>query len=258
MIDYLDLAKKAAKEAGEVHKKYFGTKITAKAKSSPFDLVTVADIEAEKRIVAVLRDSCPDHNILAEEEIYPATGSDLTWIIDPLDGTNNFAYGIPIFCVSIALARAKDVILGVVYDVNRDELFCAEKGKGAFLNDRPISVSPIDKLEKSMLATGFYYDRADDMSGTLEWIKKFFLRHITGIRRLGAAALDLSYVGCGRFTGFWEFNLSPWDFAAGKIIIEEAGGKITDRRGQAVDPVKSGFVVASNGKIHATMLDILR
>ncbi|MEE8359486.1 MAG: inositol monophosphatase family protein, partial [Candidatus Omnitrophota bacterium] len=154
--------------------------------------------------------------------------------------------------------RGQEILIGAIYDVNRDELFWAEKGKGAFLNNKRISVSPIDDIKKSMLVTGFYYNRGDEMLKNLECIKRFFLKHVTGIRQFGAAALDLSYVACGRFTGFWEFNLSPWDFAAGKIIIEEAGGIITRKGGEAVNPVESSFIVASNGKIHSQMLEVLK
>jgi myo-inositol-1(or 4)-monophosphatase len=258
MSSYADIATKAAREAGKIHKKHFQTNLTTETKSASFDLVTEADLESEKKIISTVRRYFPDHNFLAEEGRYEKRDSEYTWIIDPLDGTNNFVYGLPIFCTSIALLKGPEVVLGVIYDVSRDELFRAEKGGGAFLNNKKLSVSAVDTLQRSMLVTGFYYDRGIEMVETLEWIKKFFFKRITGLRRLGAAALDLCYVACGRVTGFWEFVLSPWDFAAGKIIVEEAGGRITGRHGEDVDVKKNSFVVASNGKIHAAMLDVLK
>ena len=256
-MDYLALATTAAKEAGKIHLKYFQSDITIEEKSSSFDLLTVADLESEKAIVSLIKKQFPDHNILAEENKYPVTDSEFQWIIDPLDGTNNFACGLPIFCCSIALAKDNKVILGVIYDATRDEMFVAQKGKGAFLNDKKISVSSTDTLRKSILITGFYYSRAGEMVDTLENIKRFFNEPITGIRRLGAAALDLCYIASARATGFWEFSLSPWDFAAGKLIVEEAGGRVTDKSGDPESVDKSSYIVASNGKIHDAMLSIL-
>lgn len=256
-MDYLEIAVSAAKEAGKIHKKYFQQDIQAEEKEASFDLVTIADIESEKAIISLIRQYFPDHNFLAEEEKYSQTASEFTWIIDPLDGTNNFACKLPIFCVSIALMRKQELILGVIYDVTRDELFYARKGKGAFLNGKKIQVNSADTLQKSLLITGFYYDRGKEMIETLENIKKFFQNHIIGIRRLGAAALDLCYVACGRAAGFWEFELNPWDFAAGKLIVEEAGGRVTGRYGEDVNVTKKSFIVASNGKIHEMMLAVL-
>jgi myo-inositol-1(or 4)-monophosphatase len=257
-MSYLDVAIVAAKRAGRIHKKYFQTDIQVDVKSSPFDLVTTADLEAEKEIVSSLKSAFADHNFLAEENKYPKTNSEFTWVIDPLDGTNNFAAGLPIFCVSIGLVRDGQILVGVIYDSTRDELFCAEKSKGAFLNGRRIRVSSKASLSESVLITGFYYDRGEEMSQTLENIRKFFLNPVTGLRRLGAAALDLAYIASGRASGFWEFCLSPWDFTAGKLMVEEAGGKVTDRLGKDVDISKKSYIVASNGKIHDQMLAILK
>jgi len=257
-VNYLDLAIRAAREAGKIHLKYFHTEIAIEEKSSSFDLLTVADIESEKAIVSAIKNNFSDHNILAEEAKYEKTDSEFTWIIDPLDGTNNFASGLPIFCVSIALAKANELIAGVVYDPTRDELFCAQKGEGAFLNGKPIHVTQQADLTQALLITGFYYDRGKEMKKTLDDIQKFFKCRIVGLRRLGAAALDLCYVASGRASGFWEFILSPWDFAAGKLLIEEAGGKVTNKEGQDFSIYKPSFVVASNGKIHASMLSILK
>jgi len=257
-MNYLDLAILAAKAAGKIHKKYFKSGIRIEEKTNSFDLVTNADLEAEEKIVSLIKENFPDHNFLAEEGKYQKTDSSYTWVIDPLDGTNNFSSGLPIFCVSIALMHEAEVIIGVIYDVMRDELFSAEKGKGAYLNKEKIKVSSVDELKQALLITGFYYDRGSDMLECLEHIKRFFLKNILGLRRLGAAALDLCYVACGRVSGFWEFKLSPWDFSAGKLIVEEAGGKVTGRQGEAVSCLRNSFIVASNSKIHEKMLEVLK
>jgi len=256
-MNYLKVAIKAAKQAGKIHKKYFNTDLKVETKSTPFDLLTIADKEAEKSIVNLIKKYFPEHNFLAEEYTYDKTGSEYTWIIDPLDGTNNFASGMPIFAVSIALMKNNEVIVGVIYDAMRNELFFAEKGCGAFLNKKPIRVSSAGSLDKSLIITGFYYSRGEEMIETLDTIKRFFLKKIMGLRRLGAASLDLCYIACGRASGFWEFELSPWDFAAGKLLIEEAGGKVTGKRGEKIFSNEKSFVVASDGKIHEQMLAVL-
>ncbi|MDP8229878.1 MAG: inositol monophosphatase family protein [Candidatus Gorgyraea atricola] len=258
MISHLNLAIKAARKAGKIHKKYFGCKGGIKIKSSSFDLVTRADIEGERAVVSLIKKYFPQHNFIAEEEKYARTDSEYTWIIDPLDGTNNFSCGLPIFCVSIALTKGNETILGVVYDVMRNELFYAEKGRGAFLNRESIKVNSADSFEKSLLITGFYYNRAESMVETLGNIKEFFFKRILGLRRFGAAALDLCNVACGRAAGFWEFELSPWDFAAGRLIVEEAGGKVTGRHGEEIDTQKKSYIVASNRKIHEKILEVLK
>jgi len=257
-MNYLDVAIKAAKEAGRIHRRYFQGSFKVRTKSASFDLLTVADTEAEKAIVSLIRRYFAEHNFFAEEYRYTKTKSEYTWIIDPLDGTNNFASGLPIFCASVALMHKNQICVGAVYDVMRDELFYAQKGKGAFLNGRRIRVNSVNTLRESLLITGFYYSRSKEMVQTLATIKRFFLRHILGLRRLGAAALDLCYVACGRAAGFWEFELSPWDFAAGKLLIEEAGGKVTGECGEEVPLTKKYFIVASNAKIHSKMLAIIR
>ncbi|RLC35400.1 MAG: inositol monophosphatase [Candidatus Nealsonbacteria bacterium] len=256
-MTYLKVAVKAAKKAGEIHKKYFNKGFKVKTKTSSFDLLTVADTESEKAIVSIIKKYFPEHNILAEEYKYEKTKSEYTWIIDPLDGTNNFASGLPIFCASVALARNDEVIAGVVYDVSRNELFYAQKNKGAFLNGKRIHVAGIKNLKRALLITGFYYSRGDEMIQTLNTIKRFFLKRIMGLRRLGAAALDLCYIACGRASGFWEFELSPWDFAAGKLLVEEAGGKVSGKNAEKVPLKKKYYIVASNGKIHRQMLETI-
>ena len=256
-MNYLDIAVKAAREAGKIHLKYFQSDILVEEKTSSFDLLTVADLESEKAVVSTIRENFPDHNFLAEESKYEKTDSQFSWIIDPLDGTNNFVCGLPIFCVSIALAKGDDLLLGVVYDPTRDELFHAQKTKGAFLNGKPIKVTQQETLKQSLLITGFYYDRGKQMQRTLVNIQEFFSNRIVGLRRLGAAALDLCYIASGRASGFWEFKLSPWDFAAGKLLIEEAGGRISDKKGGKLSLYEPSYVVASNGKIHDQMLAII-
>ncbi|NQT06263.1 MAG: inositol monophosphatase [Candidatus Omnitrophica bacterium] len=256
MSEFLNVAVKAAKAAGKIHLKYFDKDLKTKSKGRSFDLVTVADTETEKRIVSEIRSFFPDHNFLGEEDTYKKTGSKYTWIIDPLDGTNNFAHHVPIFCVSIALAKGDEVILGVIYDVTRNELFHTEKGKGAFLNKKRISVSSAENLRKAILITGFYYDRGDEMVMTLDTVKRFLELQVMGIRRFGAAALDLCNIACGRASGFWEFLLNPWDFAAGKLLVEEAGGRVTGPKGEDIG-LKPSFLIASNGKIHSKMLEII-
>jgi myo-inositol-1(or 4)-monophosphatase len=256
-MKYLDIAIKAAKIAGKIHKKYFRSNLKIKTKTTTYDLVTMADTEAEKEVVGFIKKYCPGYNFLGEENKYPKTDSAYTWIIDPLDGTNNFACGIPIFSVSIALSYKNQIIIGVIYDVTRDELFYSQKGKGAFLNAKPIRVNKVDNLKQAMFITGFYYDRGQAMIETLSVIKRFFSKNILGLRRFGSAALDLCYVACGRAAGFWEFELSPWDYAAGKLIVEEAGGKVTGQHGEKVPITEKHFIVSSNAKIHSQMLEII-
>lgn len=256
-MNYVNVAIEAAFKAGSIHKKYFRSGFKVKTKSSSFDLLTIADTKAEQTIVSYIKKRLPKHNFLCEEYSYKKTGSEYTWIIDPLDGTNNFASGLPIFCASVGLMYKNEIIAAAVYDPTRDEMFSAGKNKGAFLNGKRIHVNNADRLKKSILITGFYYSRSKEMIKTLTTIKHFLLKHILGLRRLGAAALDLCYVACGRAAGFWEFELSPWDFAAGKLIIEEAGGRITGSRGERVPLTKKYFIVASNGKIHKKMLEVI-
>jgi len=256
-MNYLDTAITAAREAGKIHQQYFTSDFKVKTKANSFDLVTEADVKAERKIVEIIKQSFPEHNFLGEEENYEKTDSPYTWIIDPLDGTNNFASGLPIFCSSVALAKDSELIAGAIYDASRDELFFAEKGKGAFLNGKKIRVTEHDCLEKSILITGFYYDRGRQMLDTLDNIRKFLQAPILGLRRLGSAALDLCYIASGRASGFWEFELNPWDFSAGKIIVEEAGGTFSGRFGEPVDIFKKGYIVASNTRIHPLMLKVL-
>jgi myo-inositol-1(or 4)-monophosphatase len=256
-MNYLDIAIKSARIAGSIHKKYFAGDFLVKSKATSYDLLTVADTEAEEAVVSLIKRHFPQHNILAEEYSYAKTDSEYTWVIDPLDGTNNFACGLPIFCASVALIRKNEVIVGAIYDVMRNELFYCQKYFGSFLNGKPIRVNKAGNLKQALLITGFYYSRGKEMVQTLETIKQFHYEHIIGIRRLGAAALDLCYVACGRAAGYWEFQLSPWDFCAGKLLIEESGGTVTDNRGGQFSLTQKSFIVASNGKIHPKMIEVI-
>lgn len=222
------------------------------------NLVTQADHAAEELIVTRLQKHTPDYGILAEERGLVNEQTAFQWLVDPLDGTNNFAHGFPVFAVSIGLQYEGEPLLGVIYDPLRDECFSAAKGTGARLNDKPIRVSSIAQLEQGLLATGFPYDRQTTEDNNSQAVAAF-LRKGQGIRRAGAAALDLAYVACGRLDGYWEQRLNPWDIAAGLVIVREAGGMITPYSGKFDDaPVLRGEnVVASNGLIHDAMLAVL-
>ncbi len=256
-MDYLRAAIEAAARAGKVHNHYSRRGFKIRYKSASFDLLTAADTQAEKAAVSFIRSKFPEHNFLCEEKRYRKTVSDYTWVIDPLDGTNNFASNLPIYCASVALKHKDEIIAAAVYDANRNEMFYAAKGRGSYLNGNPIKVNEIGRLKDALLITGFYYSRDKEMVATLETMKRFLFKHILGIRRLGAAALDLCYVACGRAAGFWEFELSPWDFCAGKLIVEEAGGRVTDNSGKPAPLTEKGFIVASNSRLHGRMLRII-
>jgi myo-inositol-1(or 4)-monophosphatase len=248
-----------ARSAGELLKEAYYQPREIDTKSSTIDLVTQADRASEAMILSALKERFPDHNILAEESSPTTAGAGLTWIIDPLDGTTNFAHGFPVFAVSIALWDEQGPLLGVVYDPLREECFAAIRGQGATLNDEPIHVSGVKNLNEALLATGFPYDRhtAEDNN-----VASFgaFIRKAQGVRRAGSAALDQCYVACGRLDGFWEMRLHAWDVAAGILIVREAGGKVTDYQGnEKSEPLQRGEqIVASNGLIHSNMLETLR
>lgn len=219
------------------------------------NLVTEADRLSEALIVERIRREFSMHDFLTEESAETANGSDFRWIIDPLDGTTNYAHGYPVFCVSIALEVKGVIMLGAVYNPMLDELFMAERGEGAFLNGRRLNVSRTEMLSRSLLATGFPYDIREDRNNNINYFKAMALS-AQAIRRAGSAALDLAYLAAGRFDGFWELKLMPWDTAAGWLLVEEAGGRVTDLRG---DPfhLRSRNMLASNGLIHDEMADIL-
>jgi myo-inositol-1(or 4)-monophosphatase len=225
-------------------------------KGSPTNLVTEMDQRAEALILERIRRAFPDDAILAEEQGAATGRSGRRWIVDPLDGTTNYAHGLPLFGVSIALESARRLVLGVVYDPARDELFVAERGGGATLNDAPIRVSATGALEQSLLVTGFPYNIRETADTNLAEYAAFSLR-ARAVRRLGSAVIDLAYVACGRFDGYWELRLGAWDVAAGAVLVEEAGGRITGIDGGALD-VDAPTLLATNGMIHDAMLEALK
>jgi len=250
-------ATKAAKEAGKIILSYYSKNVNAISKGSTYNLVTKADIASENKIVSIIKDKFPGHSILTEESGEEIHKSDYCWVIDPLDGTNNFYHKFPMFCISIALYKKGKPLIGVVFDPLKKELFYAGKNEGAFLNNKKIKVSSSNKLSKSLLALGFYYERGSLMRKSLDQMKRFFYEDVHGIRRAGSAALDICYTACGRFDGYWELYLNPWDYAAGSLIIMEAGGRITDTQGQKYSLMMKN-IVASNGKIHKDMIRVLK
>ena len=251
---YLQLAMAAARAAGRIQMEHFGH-------SHPMELkgdihpVTEVDRLSEKAIVKMILEAFPDHDVLTEETPFEGKGSSWKWIVDPLDGTTNYFHGFPFFSVSIGLEVEGEVKLGTVYIPPLDELFHAEKGKGAFLNGNRISVSRTDDLNRSFLCTGFPYDVREHVDTYLTYFKNFIIRSFA-IRRPGSAAIDLSYLAAGRFDGFWELKLHPWDTAAGEIMVEEAGGKVTDFQGRKYS-IYGKCILASNGHIHNVMKKIL-
>lgn len=253
----LKTAIEAALIGGKIIKKNLGKIKKIAYKGSLSNVVTNVDKASEKAIIKHLKKVFPDYVVLAEESGGITTGCPYRWVIDPLDGTNNFAHNFPFFCVSIALEKDCLPILGVVYDPLRDELFYAQKNGGAYLNKKRISVSSVGQIEKSLIATGFAYNRIikTDAQNIDNFVR--ILAVSQGIRRAGSAALDLSYVACGRFDGFWELGLSPWDTAAGMVIVTEAGGKITRISGEKYSHYDRD-VLASNGKIHRQLLKLLK
>ncbi|MEE9443888.1 MAG: inositol monophosphatase family protein [candidate division Zixibacteria bacterium] len=250
----LKFAKETAVAAGDILLKGLKTKRRVHYKGR-VDLVTQFDLKAEKYIVGKIGKAFPRHSILAEEGGGSDNHSDYKWIIDPLDGTTNFAHGYPAFCVSIGLEVEGRMMLGAIYNPVLDELFYASKGKGAFLNRRRIHVSEERKLSHSLLATGFPYDIADTYIDNLDNFARMY-KASRGIRRAGSAALDLCYLACGRFDGFWELKLHAWDTAAGIIIVSEAGGRITDLHGGQYS-IYDNSILATNGKIHNQMQKVL-
>lgn len=256
---YLDVAIAAASQAGAILLRHFEAGVGSTEKDvgdQKQGLVTVADLEAEKCIIETIQKSFPQHAFLAEESLETGSNKDFLWVIDPLDGTNNFAHGIPHFGVSIAMWKQGAPLLGVVLDPLREELFVAVRGRGATLNGNPISVSNHRLLTEAMIATGFFYDRGELMSRTLGCMENLFRQEIRGIRRMGAASLDLAWVACGRYSAFFELTLSPWDHAAGRLIVTEAGGQFTNCRGANVGLEKTS-VLASNGTLHDEVLALL-
>jgi len=239
-----------AREAGALLLKYFHQRVKIEYKGD-VDLVTEADRNSEKLIVERIKKQWPGHDIVGEEGTRTAFNSDYRWYVDPLDGTTNFAHGFPVFCVSMALEHKGERVAGVLYDPTRDELFAAEKGKGAWLNGERIHVSKTAELAESLVATGFPSHKRHK-NPNIHFYHQITLR-THGVRRAGSAALDLACVACGRFDGFWEFNLNPWDTAAGVLLVEEAGGVVTNFSGGPFQ-IDSREVLASNRLIHPALL----
>ena len=252
-----DLACHLARAAGAIQRERYETSFLVRTKSASIDLVTEVDHACEALIIETLRKERPEDAILAEE----GGGEDRAdaewrWVIDPLDGTMNYAHGYPRFCVSIAAERAGSAELGVVYDPLLDELFVAERGAGATLNDRSLRVSKEREIGRALIATGFAYDVHRSADDNVDHFAHF-VKRARGLRRDGSAALDLCYVAAGRFDGFWELKLQPWDVAAGNLIVLEAGGRISDFCG-AASPGDGRETVASNGHLHQMMIEVLR
>lgn len=251
---FYDIALEAARRAGEIQKERFGSKLDVCFKG-PKDPVTQIDHLCEGAIVGLILEDYPDHNILAEESPARNTSSPFRWIIDPLDGTTNYSHSYPHFCVSIALERNGEIVLGVVYDPIRDELFSSIKGEGAWMNGRKIHVSETREIERAFVSTGRIARGKFSAEKSFMAFRRIALR-VQALRGDGSAVLDLCYVGIGRYDVFWEFGLKPWDLAAGCLIVKEAGGMITDFSGRAFDHY-GDEVLASNGKIHGCIMEEL-
>jgi len=254
MSTYLDTAITAANLGAGV----LLDKLTAKmqrqvSSKQEFDFVTDVDLLSERRILSYIRDRHPDHTILSEESGSDGGDSAFQWIIDPLDGTTNYIHGFPAFAVSVALRRERDILVGVIADPLRQEIFYAEKGRGAFLNDVPILVSEEAHFGRSLLATGFPF-RAKHLTNAYFQAFISMFHEVSDLRRAGSAALDLAYVACGRLDGFWEIGLNAWDIAAGCLLVSEAGGQVSDIFGQP-HHLETGHIVASNRHIHQFILD---
>ncbi len=249
----IETAKKAALAAGEIIMQHFRKvppeAIRSKQKN---DFLSFVDEQSEQAIISTIRNAFPDHAFLAEESGASQNSDAHLWIIDPLDGTTNYITGLPVFAVSIALQFKGELILGVIYDPLHEEMFWAEKGKGAFLNDQPIHVTQKARLDQSLIATGFPFKAKHFLDTYLAAFKDVFQSSV-GMRRMGAAAIDLAYVAAGRFDGFWEIGLSPWDIAAGAILIREAGGRISDFWDND-DFLHKHYTLASNGRIHRELM----
>ena len=249
------IALKAAQAGGAILMKYYG-KVKSIEYKGDIDLVTEADQASELKIVSIIKDAYPHHRILAEESGDSGNASSYTWVVDPLDGTTNYAHGYPCFCVSIAVEYEKEIMYGIIYDPVREELFTAEKGSGAYLNGAPIQVSSTQELNNSLLCTGFPYDVRKDMESNIGLFRSF-LMHAQAVRRDGSAALDLCYTAAGRFDGFWEQKLHPWDVAAGSLILREAGGQLSQYRGEPFS-IYIPEIIASNGLLHQQMLAVAK
>jgi myo-inositol-1(or 4)-monophosphatase len=251
-MQYLETAVEIAREAGALLSHYFERRVAFETKGE-FDLVTEADRASEKLVVERLRTHFPSHAIVAEEGGGHASPSEYCWFVDPLDGTTNFAHGFPTFNVTLGLARAGEMIAGVVYDPTRQEMFSAERGGGAYLNNRRIRVSGARKVSESLASTGFPSRKRHHNINIHFYYQLAMASH--GVRRTGSAAVDLAYVAAGRLDYFWEFGLKPWDMAAGTLLVQEAGGRVTDMKGDPLSVTTSDHLLADNGVLHDEVLE---
>ncbi len=250
------VAEQAARAGGEVAARYFRDGVTMRSKDVS-NLVSDADVEAEHAIAGVIKRAFPDHAILGEEEYHGDATAEHLWVVDPIDGTNNFAHKIPHFAVSVAYYRGGEAQCGVILNPVRDEWHVAARGQGAFHDGTRAEVEQAAGLDEVIVGVGFYYDRGAMMEATLAAVGDLKRRMIHGIRRFGTASLDLCMVGLGNYGAYFEYELSPWDFAAGRLFVEEAGGKVTDARGGPL-PLGKSSILASNGAIHEAMLGVIR
>ena len=252
MSSYLETSVEIAREAGALLMQFYERKIGFELKGD-YDLVTEADRSSERLVIERLRAHFPTHSIVGEEGGGHQGASDSCWYVDPLDGTTNFAHGFPMFNVTMGLEQAGELVAGVIFDPLRNELFTTERGGGAFLNGERIRVSKAERLEDSLVATGFPSRKRHQNINIHFYYQLAMITH--GVRRAGSAALDLAYVACGRLDGFWEFGLNPWDMAAGVLLVREAGGTCSDMKGGPV-VMRGPHLLADNGRIHAAMLEI--
>ncbi len=252
MPSYLETSLDIAREAGALLTSYFERRVSFELKGE-HDLVTEADRASEQLVVARLKSHFPSHDIVAEEGGGHLHGSEYRWYVDPLDGTTNFAHSFPVYNITLALERAGELIAGVIYDPTRDEMFAAERGGGATLNGKPLRVSSAQRLEDSLVATGFPSRKRHQNVNIHFYYQLAMMTH--GVRRAGAAAIDLAYVAAGRLDAFWEFRLNPWDMAAGILLVEEAGGICSDMGGAPAD-LHGTHILADNGHIHREIVDL--
>lgn len=251
LTEILGVAKAVAAAGGHVLKRYWHDGVELRDKSATggktYDLVSDADLESQSVIANLLSDAFPTHELMGEEDLVGDIGAEHLWVIDPLDGTNNFVHHLPHFAVSIAYYRSGKPVVGVVLNPITGDIYTAVRGCGATHNGCPITTSDVTRLTQSLIGCGFYYDRGDMMRSTLAAIEEFFTHDIHGIRRFGSAALDLCSVASGMFGAFFEYKLSPWDFAAGQLIVTESGGKVTDALGQPLGLVPSSVLASCRG-----------
>lgn len=251
-----EVAQQAARLAGAVISRYFRDGVVMRSKES-YNLVSDCDLEAERAIVGVIKQAFPDHAVLGEEAHQDNIDAEHLWVVDPLDGTNNFAHQIPHFAVSIAYYHQGLAQCGVIYNPIREDWYIAERGGGARHNGRVVRVSEKQRLDEVLIGVGFYYDRGAMMEATLMAVRDLFRQKIHGIRRFGTASLDLCFVATGAMGAYFEYQLSPWDFAAGQLFLEEAGGRITTCRGEPL-PLAKTSALASNGYLHDAVLPIVQ